>query len=108
MIFKDYKITYVIFFLLVGGDGSGVEVHPNNVSLFFSFLHLCCRPQGTLCFHPDGWHRTVGQLEVCLHQHLQFFFKRHANVIIRHVGGREGEGKKKLEISLEYPDDISI
>ena len=29
---------------------------------------------GTLRFHPDGWHRTMGQSEVHLHQQLFNFF----------------------------------
>ena len=40
---------------------------PPSRSLTVRASH-CCRPQGTLCFHPDGWHRR------CLHQQLQFFF----------------------------------
>ena len=26
------------------------------------FFPLCCRPQGTLCFHPDAWYRVYGSV----------------------------------------------
>ena len=45
---------------------------PHYHVLIVSFL-FCSRFFFSLCFHPDGWHRTRVSRR-CLHQQLQFLF----------------------------------
>ena len=40
------------------------------------FLVYVRRLQGILCFNSDGWYRTAGQSEVCLHQQHTVLLKK--------------------------------
>ena len=46
-------------------------------SLGFLFASTVVGPQGILCFHLDGWHRTVGKSEACINNYSFFFLSPH-------------------------------
>ena len=55
--------------------------HDANSFIYVFYIIVCVREKhstiflsSVLCFHPDGWHRTLVSGKVCLHQQLHFLF----------------------------------